>query len=353
MSASATESRATGGRAPVKVAVVVFNLGGPDCIEAVEPFLRNLFSDPAILRVPGFLRRFLANWIARRRKSVAEEIYHHLGGSSPLLANTKAQARALEQAWEGPEAVKVFTAMRYWHPRAEETVAQVRAWGPNRVVLLPLYPQYSTTTTESSVCEWMDTAARQGLTAPTFSVCCYPDDEGFISALAALTKPRWDKVRKEGPARVLFSAHGLPERIAKGGDPYPAHCLRTAAATAQALGLAESDWVLCFQSRVGPLKWIGPETEAEIRRAGQEGVAVVVVPVAFVSEHSETLVELDQEYRALALTTGVPRFERVPTVGTHKAFIGGLVGLVRRSFSGQPAGKPCGAGLCPRGTRSR
>lgn len=330
-----------------RVAVVLFNLGGPDSLAAVGPFLRNLFSDPAILSVPGPVRWLLARWISHKRKAVAAEIYRHLGGGSPLLPNTLAQARALEQGWPGPEDVRVFVAMRYWHPRADAVVAQVKAWGPDRVVLLPLYPQHSTTTTASSVAEWRQEATRQRLTVPESMVCCYPAQAGLVQALTALTAPLWQKAREQGPARVLFSAHGLPERVARRGDPYPAQCQRTAAAVAAALGLGPQEWVLCFQSRVGPMKWIGPETAAEIRRAGTEKVSVVVVPVAFVSEHSETLVELDQEYRALAQAEGVPGFDRVPTAGTHPDFIAGLVNLVRESLDETMERKPCGAARCP------
>jgi len=332
-----------------RAAVVLFNLGGPDRPAAVEPFLRNLFSDPAILRVPGFIRPWLARRIARRRAKVAEEIYARLGGGSPLLANTEVQARALEACF--PEGgVRCFVAMRYWHPLAPATAAAVAAWHPQRIVLLPLYPQYSTTTTGSSLDDWTAAARSAGVSAPTTAVCCYPAEEGFVAALAELTLAGLAEAAGAGTPRVLFSAHGLPERVVAAGDPYQWQVERTAAAVAARAGLAEGSWVVCYQSRVGPLKWIGPSTEAEVDRAGADGVPVVVVPLAFVSEHSETLVELDIEYRERAAEAGVPAYVRVATVGVEDAFVAGLARTVRAALAAPGAcWPPDGRRLCPAG----
>ncbi len=328
----------------MRTAVVLFNLGGPDTPAAVKPFLFNLFNDPAIIGLPRPWRWLLAKVIARRRAPAAAEIYRQLGGGSPLLAQTEAQARALEAAL-GDEA-RVFIAMRYWHPLTEETVAAVTAWGPRRVVLLPLYPQYSTTTTGSSTRRWREEARRQGLTAPTAEICCYPTEPGLVAALAAAVR---EGLAEAGAgARVLFSAHGLPKKVIAAGDPYQWQVEQTAAAVAAAVGAEGLDWRVCYQSRVGPLEWIGPATDEEIARAGAEGRAVVVVPLAFVSEHSETLVELDIEYRHLAETAGVPAYVRVPTVGTAPAFIGGLAGLVRAALAdGEGPRSQAGGRLCP------
>ncbi len=330
----------------MKVAVVLFNLGGPDRPDAVEPFLYNLFSDPSIIGLPGLPRRLLARLISRRRAPVARRIYAELGGGSPLLANTEAQARALEARFAGgPDELRAFPCMRYWHPMSDEVARAVRAFGPDRIVLLPLYPQVSTTTTASSRRVWLEAAKAAGLTAPWRLVCCYPSEAGFIAAEAALVR---DGLAEAGPgARVLFSAHGLPKRVVAKGDPYQEQVERTAAAVAAAAGLAPGRWVVCYQSRVGPLEWIGPATDAEIRRAGAEGMPVVVVPIAFVSEHSETLVELDIEYRRLAAETGVPRYVRVPTVGTRPEFIDGLARLVRAALAeDRPVRSECGGRLC-------
>ena len=312
-----------------KLAVVLMSMGGPDRLEAVRPFLFNLFNDPAIMRVPGPVRRLLAWMISTRRAGPATEIYRQLGGRSPLLENSVAQARALEEALGGLGEVRCFVAMRYWHPFAAETVKAVKAFDPDRIILLPLYPQWSTTTSASSLADWHRACREVGLERPTRGVCCYPDEPGFIAALAGLIRPLYRAAANQGRTRLLLSAHGLPEKIVASGDPYQWQCERTSKALVAALGIAGLEWVTCYQSRVGPLKWIGPETSAEIARAGREGVAVVVVPIAFVSEHSETLVELDVEYRKLAEEAGVPAYLRVPTVGIAPEFIAGLARLVR------------------------
>ncbi len=321
-----------------RIAVVLFNLGGPDRPDAVRPFLFNLFNDPAIIRLPGLLRTPLAWLIARRRAPVAQEIYAQMGGGSPLLPNTEAQARALEAALADLGTVKCFIAMRYWHPMTAESVAEVRDWRPDQVVLLPLYPQWSTTTTASSLRLWQQMAKEFGLSVPTRLLCCYPRNEGFISAYADLIRSRYEQASAFGKPRILFSAHGLPKKIVTDGDPYQWQCERTAEALVAKLGIEGLDWLNCYQSRVGPLEWIGPSTEAEIHRAGHDKVPLVVVPIAFVSEHSETLVELGIEYRHVAAEAGVPFYEPVPTVGTAPAFIDGLAGLVRQVMD---TNRPC------------
>jgi ferrochelatase len=341
-----------------RTAIVLFSLGGPDTLDAVEPFLFNLFNDPAIIGLPGPLRTFLAHRISRRRGPVAREIYAKMGGRSPLLPNTVAQAEALTGILGDVGEVKPFIAMRYWHPMSDRTAAEVKDFAPDRVVLLPLYPQFSTTTTASSLADWQRAAERVGLRAPMRTVCCYPTEAGFVAALAELTRAAIAEARTQTPpvrVRVLFSAHGLPERVVKSGDPYVDQVGRTALAVAASLGLGGADvevdgvsWRVCFQSRVGPLKWTGPATEEEIARAGADRVAAVIVPVAFVSEHSETLVELDIEYRDLATAKGVPAYVRVPTVSTHPAFIEGLGRLVREAVEGDLAIRSeIGGRLCP------
>lgn len=335
----------------MKIAVVLFNLGGPDGPAAVEPFLFNLFSDPAIIRVPGFLRRFLARTISRRRAAKARDIYALIGGGSPLLANTQAQARALEAALADLGEIRAFPAMRYWHPLTEAAVEDVAAFAPDRIVLLPLYPQFSTTTTASSLGAWVAAARQAGLAAPSTSICCYPTEAGFVSALADLTRNAVASSSGHARRRILFSAHGLPEKVVKSGDPYQWQVERTAQAVLSLLADPAVEHVVCYQSRVGPLKWIGPSTEDELRRAGRDGAATIVVPLAFVSEHSETLVELDIEYAHLAQEAGIPLYVRVPTVSTHPQFIAGLAGLVRAAMA-RGAGGPCastGARLCPPG----
>ncbi|HTT79584.1 MAG TPA: ferrochelatase [Stellaceae bacterium] len=310
-------------------AVVVMNLGGPDSPQAVRPFLYNLFSDPAIINLPSALRLPLAALIAARRNRTAQQIYAHLGGSSPLLANTRAQAAALQEALG--DGSRCFIAMRYWHPMTAAAVAAVKAWQPDDIVLLPLYPQFSTTTTASSLAEWRREAFRQDLSVITRTIRSYPTAPGLVAALAAAVGELLDA--GDAPSRVLFSAHGLPLKIVRAGDPYPQQVEQTAAAVAAALGRPQLDWRVCYQSRVGPLAWLAPSIDEELCRAGSDRVGVIVAPISFVSEHSETLVELDRDYRRLAEDYGVPSYRRAPAVGTDPRFIAALAELVRRAAS--------------------
>jgi protoporphyrin/coproporphyrin ferrochelatase len=342
---------------PRKVAIVLFNLGGPDSPAAIKPFLLNLFRDPAILRVPFFVRPLLARWIARARVAPATANYAILGGKSPLLELTREQGSALERALPGYEA-KCFIAMRYWHPFSLEAARAVKAWGADEVVLLPLYPQYSSTTTGSSLMAWRDAAARVGLAVRTSSVCCYATDIGYVQATTDRIATAYDEaVAALPPAvklRVLFSAHGLPEVIVKRGDPYQQQIEQTVASVLTAWG-REVDHVICYQSRATPQKRLDPGIEVEIERAAKDGVAVLVVPIAFVSEHSETLVELDVEYRELAERLGVPGYFRVPTQNADPGFIAALASIVRQAMGSNSAlcsasdGGRCAAGFsfCP------
>jgi ferrochelatase len=264
------------------------------------------------------------------------------------LANTEAQAAAL-QARLGAET-RVFIAMRCWHPFAGETARAVKEWGATEILLLPLYPQFSSTTTGSAVDNWYRAALRVGLRVPTRAICCYPDDTGFIAAIAEEVRTILRQWRGSEAKRILFSAHGLPERIVAKGDPYRWQVERTVAAlrTALAEQLAGIETVLCYQSRVGPLAWLAPSIDAEIRRAGADRAGVLVVPVAFVSEHSETLIELDVEFKHLAFQAGVPTYLRAPTVSVGDAFIAGLAALVERGFARSGAiASGAGGRRCP------
>ena len=332
----------------MRIAVLLFNLGGPDSLSSVEPFLCNLFSDAAIIPLPSFLRRWMAQWIAKRRAPVAREIYGRIGGRSPLLEETRAQAAALEQSLVrcGVEA-KVFIAMRAWHPRSAAAVRLVAEYAPQTTVLLPLYPQFSTTTSLSSLKDWREAAMKAGLVAKERRVCCYPWDLGFVRAVADELRTVLSRRRPDVRYRILFSAHGLPQRTAAGGDPYQWQVERTAEAIVRVLSVEGLDWRVCYQSRVGPLKWLEPAADSELRRAGADERGVVVAPISFVSEHSETLVELDMDYAKLAADCGVPHYMRVPTVRTNHAFMEGLTELVLRAANAeQPV--TCGSGrICP------
>ena len=333
-------------RARRRIAIVLFNLGGPDKPDSVKPFLVNLFKDPAILRVPFFVRPWLARLIATLRVKAATANYEILGGKSPLLELTEDQARALETrlAEVRPDLEpRCFVAMRYWHPFSLEAARAVRAWDPEEVVLVPLYPQYSTTTTGSSLTAWREAAAQAGLVKPVSTLCCYHSDPGYIEATAALVRQSLVDARAAMPPgmglRVLFSAHGLPEVIIKKGDPYQHQVERTVAGVVRALNEEGLDFITCYQSRATPQKWIGPSTEDEIERAAEDKVGILVVPIAFVSEHSETLVELDVEYRELAEEKGIHHYFRCPAQNSDPRFIDALSELVQASLARGP-------GLC-------
>ncbi len=337
-----------------RIAVVLFNLGGPDKPESIKPFLFNFFMDKNIIRLPLPLRFMIAKLISvKRTKNEAGTSYGLLGGASPLLENTQAQADALQQRLLEREDsdYSVFICMRYWHPMAQDVARKVKAWNPDRIVLLPLYPQYSTTTTRSSLQAWNRFAHEAGLDVPTSMVCCYPEARGFIAASAANIRETYDEMRaqhkdRKAP-RVLFSAHGLPEDIITDGDPYQAQCEQSARAIARACEIDNLDWAICYQSRVGPKKWIGPSTGDELKRAALDQVPVIIYPHAFVSEHVETLVEIEIEYRHEAQELGIPAFARVPTVSVDQAFISELTQLVTghaRQAGIYPAG---GVRVCP------
>lgn len=335
-----------------KVAVVLFNLGGPDSKKSIKPFLFNFFMDKNIIRLPQPFRFLIACLIAiRRSKKEAGASYAFLGDKSPLLVNTQEQAEALEQKLNETAGIefKAFVCMRYWHPIAKDIVQQVKEWGADKIILLPLYPQFSTTTTRSSFQVWDKEADRQNLDAPSSAICCYPFNEGFIRASAENIKTIFDVAKTDGVKnpRLLFSAHGLPEDIIRDGDPYQWQCEEAAAKIAKELGLHPSDWKICYQSRVGPKKWLSPSTEDALREAAKDNKAVIIYPHAFTQEHVETLVEIEIEYRHMAHEFGVPGFYRVSTVGTHPAFIDGLVRLVHESLDKKGTSAELKTRICP------
>lgn len=340
-----------------KVAVVLFNLGGPDTRDAIRPFLLNFFNDPNIIGAPQPIRGWIARYIAwKRSKREAGDSYGMLGDKSPLLENTYLQADALKNALNGGHIdFTVHVCMRYWHPMADQVVAEVVAQKPDQIILLPLYPQFSTTTSWSSLQDWQRAMGAAGAHIPTAMICCYPDDSGFIKASAENVKIAYDAMCQDYPSgknpRVLFSAHGLPEKIIKGGDPYQAQCEDSAKKIVAAMGVENLDWQVCYQSKVGPLKWIGPSTDEAIHKAAKDGVPVIIYPHAFVSEHVETLVEIEHEYRDLAVSLGVPAFSRVPTVMDHPDFINGLAALVRARVGQTGITSNRGVSICPSGSK--
>ena len=312
----------------MKKAVILFNLGGPDKLENVEPFLFNLFNDPAILNLPTFLRYPLAKLIANRRAPTAKKIYQELGGSSPILKLTEEQASALESKLnedDNGSKYKCFIVMRCWHPRAENVVKEVIDYGPDEIILMPLYPQYSAATSGSSINEWQNICKKNNFEVKTSTLCCYPTDDNFIQAHKdEIVK----KIKSLDNFKLIFSAHGLPEKNIKKGDPYQWQVEQSVDRIVKSLNIKNLDWILSYQSRVGPLKWIGPSTEDIIVENSKLGKQIVLVPIAFVSEHSETLVELDIEYKELADKNGCKNYIRVPALGKNENYIKAMSNLI-------------------------
>ena len=314
-----------------KIAIVLFNLGGPDQLSSVKPFLFNLFNDPAIIGAPKLIRYFLAKFISTKREKTAQEIYSFMGGKSPILEETLSQATKLQiKLNKEKEEYKVFVSMRYWKPFVEETIKNVIAWQPTEVILLPLYPQFSTTTSGSSFLSWKEAAKKNKYKVKTKIVCCYPEDENFILAHTKNIQNTLNKIKtnKKQKTKLLFSAHGLPEKIIKKGDPYQNQIEKTVNKILKNMNNKEFSHTICYQSKVGPLKWIGPSTEDEIIKSSKDKDTIVLIPIAFVSEHSETLVELDIEYKEVAILNGCENYYRVPALGISKDFINGLYKLI-------------------------
>ena len=311
----------------MKKAVILFNLGGPDKLESVEPFLFNLFNDPAIISIPSIIRYPLAKFISKRRAPIAKNIYKEIGNKSPILELTQDQANSLENNLSEKGEYKCFVVMRCWHPRASETINKVKQYNPEEIILLPLYPQYSASTSGSSIREWNDLCKKENYKVKTKTICCYPTEKNFIISHTNLIK-KTIKTLENKNFKLLFSAHGLPENKIKKGDPYQWQIEQTVEAIMSNLNNENLDYIISYQSRVGPLKWIGPSTDETIIKYSKEKKGIIIVPVAFVSEHSETLVELDIEYKKLAEKNGCSFYKRVPALGVEESFIKGLVDLV-------------------------
>lgn len=316
------------------IGVVLLQLGGPDSPASVEPFLYNLFCDPDIIDLPlAFLfRKPLARWISRRRAPKVQEYYRRIGGRSPILKLTLRQAAALERELGKAMHARVFVAMRYWHPLTAQVVEQVQREGIRRVVLLPLYPHYSRTTTGSSVSEWRRCTAHLPGDAPRVDVVEeYCEHPAYVGALVqqigiALRRvPRADRDR----VHLVFSAHGTPVKLVTSGDPYQGQIVRTYNAVTRA-GRFNLPHHLCYQSKVGPERWLEPSLEQTVRRLAGEGVThMIVVPIAFVSDHSETLWEINIQIKEEAKHLGVRYYDMSPALHTNSLFIRALAEMVR------------------------
>jgi len=311
----------------MKKAVILFNLGGPDSLENVEPFLFNLFNDPAIISIPSFVRYPLAKFISKRRAPVAQNIYREIGNKSPILKLTEKQAQSLQDNLLKKGDYKCFIVMRCWHPRASDVIKKVKEYNPEEIILLPLYPQFSATTSGSSIGEWNELCKKENYVVKTKTICCYPTENNFIESHANLIRKTIKNLENKN-FKLIFSAHGLPESKIKKGDPYQWQVEKTVEGIISKLKDENLNCIISYQSRVGPLKWIGPSTDEIIIQYSKEKKGIIIVPVAFVSEHSETLVELDIEYKKLAEKNGCSFYKRVPALGIEENFINGLAELV-------------------------
>lgn len=313
-----------------KIAVVLLNLGGPERIEDVEPFLFNLFSDRMIIRLgPAFMQKIIARFISRRRAPKSSQAYAKIGGGSPLGRITKDQAEALEKELAGSGSFSVSVAMRYWHPRAGETLAQLHSKSIKRIIALPLYPHYSIATTGSSVADLVD-ASRTF--SPPFEIAAieswYLQPE-YIAALAETIKQGTELFDGEN-MQVVYSAHSLPVKFIQEGDPYVDHLKQTIKAVE---AITRMPGKLCYQSRSGPVEWLSPSPPETLEELAKEGCRnVLMVPISFVSDHVETLYEIDMLYRDMAHDLGI-RLERSPSLNCSPGFIDALKKLVLNKAS--------------------
>ena len=316
-----------------KVAIVLFNLGGPDSLKSVKKFLFNLFYDKAIIRLPNPFRFIIAKIISTTRNKKSQHLYSLIGNKSPILEQTEAQRLALTEKLRESlnEEFKIFISMRYFHPNSKQVAEKINIYDPTEIILLPLYPQFSSTTTGSSIKNFKNRLRKNGAKnskpIPVKTICCYPFDNNFIASHASIIKESLANLKNTKNYRILFSAHGLPLKIIKSGDPYQWQIEKTVENIVSKLELDNLDYRISYQSRVGPVEWLKPNTEEEIEIAAKEGKSIIVVPIAFVSEHVETLVELDIEYKHIANKYRI-EYIRVPALGINKLFINSLSGMI-------------------------
>ena len=308
------------------IGVVLLNLGGPETLEDVEPFLFNLFSDRKIIRLSPFpfLQHFIARKIARKRAPKSSECYSKIGGGSPLNRITAAQGAALEQALSNHGNFHVSMAMRYWHPYAQETLADLERQGINKIVALTLYPHYSIATTGSSLDDLKKEALRFRAGFDIAEIDSWPDHPGYVAALARTIE---DGLKKfgSGPVELVYSAHSLPVKFIEEGDPYVEHLQKTIAAVEKSVARKGR---LCYQSRSGPVRWLSPSTPEMLESLAKQGCQnILMVPISFVSDHVETLYEIDMLYRGMARDFGM-RLERTASLNTEEIFIEALEDLV-------------------------
>jgi len=319
-----------------RVGVVLFQLGGPDSLDAIEPFLRNLFLDPDIIPMGplGFLRGPLARYIAKKRAVPVAERYAMIGRRSPIAILTERQRVKLSTALSSFMDPVVVTAMRYWKPFTQDAVAALKAAGPlDELVLLPLYPHYSYATTLSSMKEWRRVYGKPVAGPPEHAIESFYAHPSYIEAVVKKIGVCLRQFPDSSRIHLLFSAHGIPLSLVQKGDPYPNHIAETVRLVNEAGTKRYARWpktqVVCFQSRVGPMKWLEPPFLGTMERLGHEGVKeMLVVPISFVTEHIETLHEINIDGRVDAKKYGIERFRMMPAVGDSPSFIGALKDVV-------------------------
>jgi ferrochelatase len=324
-----------------RVGVLLLNLGGPDKLEDVRPFLFNLFSDPEIIRLPiKVLQKPLAWLISTLRAKKSQENYKEIGGGSPLRRITEAQGKALqEQLATVGRDVQVYIGMRYWHPFTEEAVARIKSDRLSKLVVLPLYPQFSISTSGSSfrILEEIWKTDPQLQQIEYTLIPSWFNHPNYLQAMAELIDQELGKFDNRDRVQVFFSAHGVPQSyVDEAGDPYQKEIEDCTHLIMKTLG-RPNPYTLAYQSRVGPVEWLKPYTEDALKELGEQGVKdLVVVPISFVSEHIETLQEIDIEYREIAEEAGITKFQRVPALNTHPLFIQSLANLVVEALNTQP-----------------
>ena len=311
-----------------KTAVVIYNLGGPNNKDDIESFLFNLFYDKNIIRLPNPLRFFIAKLITKLRKKEAIKNYEYLGGKSPLLRNTIRQRDALANKLN-KEKYKVFVSMNFCCPMPSDTIQEIEKFQPANIILIPLYPQFSTTTTWSFLEKWKESYRKSSLLCKQKIVCCYFSQKEFVLAYANILKKVYTTYQQKNIIPyIVFVAHGLPNKIIKSGDPYQWQVQKTVKLILESTNITDIDYILAYQSRVGPVSWIKPYADEVIIKMAKQKKDIIVVPVSFVSEHVETLVELDIEYKNLAYKYGARTYYRTETVSVDNTFIEGLKNIV-------------------------
>jgi ferrochelatase len=313
-----------------RIAVVLFQLGGPDSQAAVEPFLYNLFCDPDIINFPGaFLaRKALAKLISTTRSKIVRQHYAEIGGGSPIRPLTEQQSRALEKALKLHIPARTVVAMRYWHPSTSEAIAALDRETYDELVLLPLYPHYSFATTRSSLNEWNRQYQPR---TPVKIIDHFHDHPDYIAGIVERINEVLSTLDHPDDVHLVFSAHGLPLALVEKGDPYPKQIEETVQLVRE-LGSWENPYVLCYQSKVGPQKWLQPSLTGTIERMAKSGITrMLVIPIAFLTEHIETLHEINIEARQHAESLGVTEFHMMPALNDSPLLIRALADLVLRS----------------------